>query len=95
MRQHGKATFSDIQDGTGKIQVYLREDKLGEAGCKFFLDNFDIGDFIEVKGALFAGKKDQKLRTNFYSRPLLPFLKPKLYLLKSVQDHYSQDKIYF
>ena len=36
LRQHGKITFFDIQDGTGKIQAYLREDRLGESGYKFF-----------------------------------------------------------
>ena len=57
IRTHGKAAFVDFQDGTGKIQAHLREDKLGEKGYKFFSKVFDIGDFIEIKGGLFLTKR--------------------------------------
>ncbi|MBI2049834.1 MAG: lysine--tRNA ligase [Candidatus Staskawiczbacteria bacterium] len=60
LREHGGATFLDIQDGTGKIQVLAREDKLGPKGYKFFIDHFDIGDFIEVEGILFTTKRGEK-----------------------------------
>jgi lysyl-tRNA synthetase class 2 len=67
-RGHGGATFLDIQDGsaslamggTQKIQAIIKEDKLGEKGYKFFLDVFDIGDFIEIKGTLFITKRGEK-----------------------------------
>ncbi|MDI6591800.1 MAG: OB-fold nucleic acid binding domain-containing protein, partial [Patescibacteria group bacterium] len=39
LREHGKATFLHIEDGTGKIQAFFREDRIGESGYKFFLDN--------------------------------------------------------
>jgi len=60
IREHGGAAFLDIEDGTGKIQAHLREDKLGENGFKFFQDNFDIGDFIQIRGVLFTTKKGEK-----------------------------------
>jgi len=60
LREHGKATFLHLEDGTGKIQAYFREDRIGERGYKFFLDNFDIGDFIEVRGVLFKTKRGEK-----------------------------------
>jgi len=59
-REHGKAIFIDIVDGTGKIQAHLREDKLGEKGFKFFQDNFDLGDIVEIKGILFITKGGEK-----------------------------------
>lgn len=59
-REHGKAIFIDIVDGTGKIQSHLREDKLGEKGFKFFQDNFDLGDIVEIKGILFTTKRGEK-----------------------------------
>ena len=59
-RSHGKSCFINIEDGTGSIQAYLKEDKLGQKGYKFFFDNFDIGDFIEIKGSLFLTKKGEK-----------------------------------
>lgn len=59
-REHGALTFSDIEDGTGKIQACFRKDRIGEKGYLFFLENFDIGDFIETRGILFKTKKGEK-----------------------------------
>src|SRR5260221_7473418 len=42
MRGHGGATFLDIQDGTGKLQGLVKEEKIGEKGYKFFEAVFDI-----------------------------------------------------
>ena len=53
-REMGKATFMDIMDGGGKIQVHFRKDILGD---KYdILKDLDIGDFIGVKGYLFKTK---------------------------------------
>lgn len=60
LRGHGGSTFLDIEDGTGKIQSFFRKDRLGEKGYQFFLGNFDIGDFIEIRGILFKTKKGEK-----------------------------------
>ena len=68
LRGHGGATFLDIDDGSAsltingssKIQAILKEDKLGEKGYKFFIDHFDIGDFIEIKGIIFKTKRGEK-----------------------------------
>ncbi len=59
-RGHGGATFLDIQDGTGKVQAIIKEDKLGPKGYQFFLDVFDIADFVELKGVLFITKRGEK-----------------------------------
>ncbi len=59
-RVHGKAIFLDIYDGSEKIQVYLGQKNLGEKGFEFFLNNFDIGDFAQIKGTLFITKKGEK-----------------------------------
>ncbi|MDP2927178.1 MAG: lysine--tRNA ligase [bacterium] len=60
LRTHGKLTFIDIEDGSGKIQGLLRENNLGEKGYQFFLDHFDVGDFAELKGTLFETKTKEK-----------------------------------
>jgi lysyl-tRNA synthetase class 2 len=53
-RSMGKAAFLDIRDGSEKIQVYLRQDILGERyQC---LHDLDLGDFIGVEGRLFKTK---------------------------------------
>lgn len=55
MRSFGKACFSHIQDGSGKIQLYFQKNTLGEEQFDFF-KKIDIGDFIGVKGFLFRTK---------------------------------------
>jgi lysyl-tRNA synthetase class 2 len=60
LREHGGSTFLNIEDGSGKVQAYFKKDRIGEKGYKFFLENFDIGDFIEIRGILFKTKKGEK-----------------------------------
>lgn len=55
-RWTGKITFADIRDGTGRIQLFLRQDNLGEETYKQFLKDFDLGDFVQVTGTLFKTK---------------------------------------
>jgi len=59
-RGQGGLTFLDINDGSGKMQALLKIEKLGEKGYNFFLDVFDIGDFVEIKGTLFTTKRGEK-----------------------------------
>jgi lysyl-tRNA synthetase, class II len=58
MRSFGKASFSHIQDGTGKIQLYFQKNTLGEDRYGLF-KKLDIGDFIGVKGRLFRTRTDE------------------------------------
>ncbi len=55
MRKMGKATFMHIQDQTGKIQIYVRKDDVGDDPYKV-LKKTDIGDIIGIKGHVFATK---------------------------------------
>lgn len=50
-RVMGKASFITIQDMSGRIQVYLRQDELGEAYDVF--KSWDLGDIVGVKGRVF------------------------------------------
>lgn len=52
LRHMGKATFMDIRDVTGKIQAYFNKSQIGPERYDL-LQDFDIGDFIGVKGGLF------------------------------------------
>jgi lysyl-tRNA synthetase class 2 len=51
-RKHGKATFSDLKDFTGKIQLYVNLKNIGEKKYSEFLD-LDIGDWVGVEGTVF------------------------------------------
>ena len=76
MREHGGSTFLDIEDDSGKIQIYLKKNKIGKDSYQFFIQNFDIGDFVLFKGKLFQTKKGEKtVEANDYqilSKSLLP-----------------------
>jgi len=52
LRRMGKATFADLQDESGKIQLYFNQDLLGKPKYKF-LKKLDVGDYIGVKGTIF------------------------------------------
>jgi lysyl-tRNA synthetase class 2 len=54
LRSQGKTTFLHLEDGTGRIQVYLRKDQLGETYA--LLDHLDLDDHLGVEGALFRTK---------------------------------------
>ena len=51
LRMHGKAAFLDLRDGTGRIQVYVRRDTVGEPAWALFL-LLDLWDHIGVEGKL-------------------------------------------
>ncbi len=52
IRKMGRATFFHIGDSKGKLQVYLREDKVSEKNYTVF-SFVDIGDMLAIKGILF------------------------------------------
>lgn len=60
LRGHGGMLFGDLQDGTGKIQILLKKDALGEKSHQFFIDSFDVGDFAEIRGAALTTKRGEK-----------------------------------
>lgn len=51
-RHMGKASFIDIQDKSGRIQCYVRQDALGPEEYEVFL-TYDIGDIVGVEGEVF------------------------------------------
>lgn len=55
VRDFGKASFIQVKDRSGRIQAYIRKDKVGEDPFKIF-KLMDIGDFIGIKGSFFRTK---------------------------------------
>jgi len=93
MREHGGLTFLNIEDGSGKIQVLLRKNKIGESGYQFFLDYFDIGDFIQVRGNLIKTKTGEKTLEATDYKLLAKSLRPlpeKWHGLKDVEERYRK-----
>jgi len=52
-REMGKTIFSHIQDGSGRVQIYLRRDDIGDWSFGLFRKMVDVGDFIGVSGTVF------------------------------------------
>lgn len=91
-RAHGKASFGNIQDQSGKIQLYVQEDVLGKDKFDFFAD-LDIGDFVGVKGELFktrTGEQTVKVtEIDLLSKALKP-LPEKWHGLKDIEIRYRK-----
>jgi len=56
LRPMGKISFAHIEDGAGKIQLFLRLNEVGKEKLEFFNRMFDIGDFIQAEGLMFRTK---------------------------------------
>lgn len=55
LRRHGQVTFADLADSSGRIQLYLRADRLGEEQYEV-LNLLEPGDFVGVQGQVFKTK---------------------------------------
>jgi len=52
-RPMGKITFAHIEDGEGRVQLFLRANELGEEQLDLFNREFDLGDFVQASGEMF------------------------------------------
>jgi len=60
MRTMGKIAFAHIEDGSGRIQIFLSEADLGSEAFRLFTDTIEMGDFVSVRGKLFLTKKGER-----------------------------------
>lgn len=59
LRDMGKMTFATLQDQSGRLQIALQIETVGDAAYKEFLETVDLGDFIGVSGERFSTKKGE------------------------------------
>jgi lysyl-tRNA synthetase, class II len=59
MRPMGKISFAHIEDGHGRVQLFLRSNDLGEDKFNLFTREFDLGDFIEARGVMFRTRSGE------------------------------------
>src|SRR3989338_6427540 len=92
IRAMGKATFAHIQDQTGKVQIYLREDDLKKQYGNF-TSLIDIGDIIGIKGTVFRTKMGEiTIHVDSYellTKSLRP-LPEKWHGIKDIEIKYRQ-----
>ena len=92
IRNFGKASFIHIQDGTGRVQAYVRKDKIGEEQYNVF-KLMDIGDFIGIRGAFFRTKTGELTILADAIKLLTKSMKPlpeKWHGLTDVETRYRQ-----
>ncbi len=74
-RVMGKASFATLQDGSGRIQVYVANDVAGEAAHDAF-KHWDLGDIVGVAGTLFKTNKGELTVNARALRLLVKALRP-------------------
>ncbi|MBH0330050.1 lysyl-tRNA synthetase [Brevibacillus brevis] len=91
-RGMGKASFAQLLDRSGQIQIYVRQDTVGEELSKVF-DLADIGDMIGVTGVVFktkTGELSVKAKELSYLTKSLRPLPEKYHGLKDIETRYRK-----
>ncbi len=93
IRAHGKTAFAHIQDSSGRLQVYIRKDIVGEEKFKFLEQFIDLGDIVWFKGYSFKTKMGEiSLHVDDFellSKCLYP-LPEKFHGLTDIETKYRQ-----
>ena len=91
-RGMGKVSFCDLQDKTGRIQLYARKDEMDEAEYNRF-KKYDIGDIVGVEGEIFRTQRGEMSvrakKITLLSKSLLP-LPEKFHGLTDKETRYRQ-----
>ena len=91
-RGMGKVSFCDLQDKSGRIQLYARRDEMDEEEYNRF-KKYDIGDIVGVKGVVFRTQRGEMSvrveRVTLLSKSLLP-LPEKFHGLTNTELRYRQ-----
>ncbi|MEQ6389432.1 lysine--tRNA ligase [Bacillaceae bacterium S4-13-58] len=91
-RGKGKAGFAHIQDLSGQIQIYVRQDSVGEEAYEIF-NSADLGDIVGVTGTVFKTKVGElsikATKFTLLTKSLRP-LPEKFHGLKDVEQRYRQ-----
>lgn len=92
IRVMGKSSFAHLEDGTGRLQIYLSKNDLGD-DYEIFKKDFDLGDFMAAQGKLFRTRTGEvTLHVGSYqlaAKALHP-LPEKWHGLKDIEVRYRQ-----
>ncbi|NQX97008.1 MAG: lysine--tRNA ligase [Flavobacteriales bacterium] len=101
-RNQGKASFAELQDSEGRIQVYFNRDEICEGEDKTMYNEvykklLDIGDFVGIEGTLFKTQVGQiSVRVNVFSllsKSLKPLPLPKTDAEGNVHDAFTDPEM--
>ncbi|MCR5526519.1 MAG: lysine--tRNA ligase [Lachnospiraceae bacterium] len=92
-RKMGKASFCNVMDKTGRLQVYVARDEIGEEAYEEFKKLMDVGDIFGVEGTVFKTKTGEvsvhAKKLTLLSKALLP-LPEKFHGLTDTDTRYRQ-----
>ncbi len=92
-REMGKIAFCHLKDMTGRLQAVFSANNLDPEKYKFFIKQFDLGDFVSVKGKIFTTKAGEiSVMVDEYeilTKTLLP-LPEKFHGLSDIEIRYRQ-----
>lgn len=92
MRVMGKSIFADVRDQSGRMQVYVKKNAVGEEAFDVF-KKLDLGDIITAEGSVFRTRTDEvTLKTESFqllSKALRP-LPEKFHGLTDIEQRYRQ-----
>ncbi len=91
LRAFGKAAFAHLDDGTARLQIYMRKDVLGDDFA--VLKKLDVGDIVGVRGALFrtrTGELTVEVRELALLTKSLRQLPEKWHGLRDIELRYRQ-----
>lgn len=92
-RDMGKASFMDLRDNSGRIQLYLKINDIGEEVYNDDLKKWDIGDIVGVKGQVFRTRRGEISIHCFEVKLLAKSLRPlpeKFHGLSDQETRYRQ-----
>ncbi len=92
IRNMGKSTFAHLDDGTGRFQIYVQKNEIGEAAYEAF-KCLDTGDLIGVEGSLFVTRTGERTLRVAQWTMLAKALRPlpeKWHGLRDVEQRYRQ-----
>jgi lysyl-tRNA synthetase class 2 len=92
IRTHGKASFADLMDMSGKVQLYIKQNNIGKDRYESFQD-LDLGDIVGITGTVFKTNRGQiSIRVSSFellTKSLRP-LPEKFHGLKDKDIRYRQ-----
>src|SRR3972149_1385007 len=92
-RAMGRASFAHIEDGAGRLQMYLRKEEVGEDAYQMLQKDIDLGDFLEASGRMFRTKTGEVTLHVESFRIIAKAITPppeKWHGLKDVETRYRQ-----
>ncbi len=95
LRRHGGSTFADLEDSTGRLQVFFSSRDLPDV-YDVLVERLDIGDFVQVTGTPFTTKAGQQSLQSTAVTLLAKALRPlpdKVHGLTDTEQRYRQREL--